>query len=158
MAVAVPEAPFERTPGIPDDVIDPPAPPGAIAPLPERTLSEVYDALHALGRILDGAFDKLPPLFEQQERGVAAMLAQHATTLSGLEASTLQHLCDVLDQISVQGLTVLPAPYSATVHATMPSGYACTITIAHREGGAFLAALQNLEQWLHTAGYTPLRA
>jgi hypothetical protein len=158
--MAVVEAPLSTVPGVPDaddlpDTIS--VPPGATAPLPPITAAfqdALLEELRATVRVLDATCTRIAPWLEGHTATLTALLTQHQTTLSAAEASVLQHLCDVL----AQGVTVLSAPYQAQVMARMPSGYVVTVAITHREGGTFLEALTNLENWLQTTGYTPVVA
>ena len=53
-----------------------------------------------------------------------------------------------------KGITVLGYPYSATVQAVSPQGYAVALTIQKQGAGELTQALDGLTGWLQGQGYT----
>jgi|SRR5215471_5583610 len=65
-------------------------------------------------------------------------------------------LSDALTKLQTQGLQVRQDPYTATVRAMSPEGYAVEIGIAKQDTGDLINALPMLTNWLMQSGYKPL--
>lgn len=145
---------------ISDDIADPVTPP-AVLQAPSSP-PPVYNAHEAL---LQGFCSALQAkMFAwMAEHHKAAMditehtwtaMVQHVDKLNQGNEHAAYQLANALAAIQERGLTVSASPYTATVQAVSPDGYAVSITVQKPEADALVEELGRLTPWLKNQHYT----
>jgi|SRR5215471_793214 len=85
-----------------------------------------------------------------------AILVSMQAWMVAREQSPVQLVADLAQVLGTTGLQLRHDPYTATVKALSPEGYAVQIGIAKQDTGELINALPMLTHWLVQSGYKPL--
>lgn len=152
---AEPDAPLT------DDIADvqvPAAVMASIAPAPPSPMQEQGSLIDATMRLLEG---KITAWVDAQ--GTATMktlervYAQMAACLDKIAVANdhaQYQLANALDRVCETGVQLTGTPYTATVQARSPQGFPLTLTLQKRSADELVQALEGLQTWLQTQGYT----
>lgn len=150
------------TPPEPDDVVDPVIPTALLqalaAPVPGAACTfNDHDAL--LSGFCMALQDRLyKHLHEQQSGALRIVDATYGTVTDRLAklAEVNEHATYSLGEalLKLREPTVLHNPYTAVVEAVSSQGFPVTLTIAKRDAGELVQAIEGLTAWLVSAGYT----
>lgn len=161
---------FSSIPGVPDapdDVIDPPVPPGTIDDVVPPTVPALPDALlplaHGFCQYLQSQVHTfLGEEHRQLQASVDASLAAVRHWAEGMLQGN-EHaqytLGDALAKVREDGARLVHAkadPYTAVLEARTPHGFPLRLTIEKGSSGELIEALGRLEGWLVANGYTVL--
>lgn len=180
MLTDMPEPRIQGTvPDEPDDILDPPVPPSALAaaqgplkrprkaqePLkdipPPQVLADTHQAHEALlqgflsalqGQLRELLLSEVKNFGDTADSTLLAIRKWIDTNGTPSEHATYQ-LAGVLDKLQTQGMTLKGDPYMASLQAVTPQGFPVTITLTKQSAGELTDALGGLVGWLQQAGF-----
>jgi len=159
---SVPLAPLEATPGIPDDIEDPPVPAGTLEPFNGTVPATVPlppDALlplaHGFCQYVQAQLGKqLDEAGIRMARSMDTTITAMADYTKGVLATNEHAQYSFADALAQFARLSAPTPYTLTLHAVSDTGFPIELTIRKETSHELVEEMRRVLGWLSANGYT----